>query len=336
MHLLERALGGYGHEVLTTTTGEQPHPSPRGAGGRLDRARTKWADRLRSEWWSLGIASRSPQEILRTGGLGPVRWLAPDAGAAYCADPFPLPGTGKVLCEEMPMSGGHGRIVVLAESGGTFSRAGIVLETAQHHSYPCVYQENDETFLLPEATSRGGTTLYHLSASYGLTPVCAVAEGRRLADSTLFRHGDRYWIAATDLDFGSHDNLVLLYADYLGGPWQAHPAAPASIDIRGARPAGPPFRADGALFRPAQDCSATYGGGIAINRIDVLTPEVFHESLALRLLPEAGGPFPHGLHTLAGDGTRTWIDGKRFVLDWPSLRQKFNRRLRRRPAGESE
>jgi len=122
----------------------------------------------------------------------------------------------------------------------------------------------------------------------------------------------------------------LLYADHLDGPWHSHPVAPARIDIRGARPAGSPFVVDGVLFRPAQDCAATYGGGIAINRIDVLTPQAFQESPVLRLLPDAGGPFPHGLHTFVSDGARTWIDGKRFVLDWPTLRQKLEARLRRR------
>ncbi len=34
---------------------------------------------------------------------------------------------------------------------------------------------------------------------------------------------------------------------------------------------------DGALYRPAQDCSVTYGGAVVINRIDRLTPEEFSE-----------------------------------------------------------
>ncbi|HXT81454.1 MAG TPA: hypothetical protein VN702_17960 [Acetobacteraceae bacterium] len=330
VQLLADALCGSGRRFSDAESSYSALPPVSGMDGCFDHLRARWADRLRSEWWSLGFTSRSPREILRAGSLGTVQWLAPALGTAYCADPFPWPGTGKVLCEEMPLTGGHGRIVVLTERDGVFRHDGVVLEDGEHHSYPCIYRENNETFLLPETTSRGGTMLYRVSDGYSLTPICAVAEGRRLADPTLFRHEGRYWIACTDLDFGSHDNLVLLYADHLDGPWHSHPVAPARIDIRGARPAGSPFVVDGVLFRPAQDCAATYGGGIAINRIDVLTPQAFQESPVLRLLPDVGGPFPHGLHTFVSDGARTWIDGKRFVLDWPTLRQKLEARLRRR------
>jgi hypothetical protein len=169
--------------------------------------------------------------------------------------------------------------------------------------------------------------LYQLDADRGLRPVCSIAPQRRLSDSTLFRHDDRYWIACADLDVGPHDSLCLLHATRLEGPWQPHRLHPVRIDIRGARPAGAVFGIDGALFRPGQNCTATYGGGITVHRIDLLTPDDYRETAVASLQPDPGGPFPHGLHTLVSDGTRTWVDGKRFVFDWTSLWHKLRRRI---------
>ncbi len=43
------------------------------------------------------------------------------------------------------------------------------------------------------------------------------------------------------------------------------------------RPAGALFTVAGQIYRPAQDCSRTYGGAIVINKIERLTPEKFVE-----------------------------------------------------------
>ena len=42
--------------------------------------------------------------------------------------------------------------------------------------------------------------------------------------------------------------------------------AAVKTDVRSARPAGTPFVYQGELYRPAQDCSRTYGGSIVIHR----------------------------------------------------------------------
>ena len=59
-----------------------------------------------------------------------------------------------------------------------------------------------------------------------------------------------------------------------------------SSRARSARPAGPIFAHEGRLYRPAQDCSRTYGGAVVIHRIEALTPEIFREVAVARLDPE--------------------------------------------------
>ncbi|MBN8896865.1 MAG: hypothetical protein BGO51_07470 [Rhodospirillales bacterium 69-11] len=306
----------------------QDVPRPDRGSGWIDYLVATWQRRLLTEWWSVGLARTSLPAIVRDGRLGEIHWLRPGTGKAYHADPFPVPGTDQLLVEEMPMRDGVGTIVALAPTkDGGYERQRVVLDTGRHHSYPCTYQDETGTYVLPESTDLGTTTLYRLESGGQLTPVCAIAPDRSLADPTLFRHGDRFWIACTDLAVGTHDNLCLLYADRLEGPWLSHRCMPVKIDIAGARPAGPLFRVGESLFRPGQDCSRTYGGGIAIHRVETLDPDTYRETKVTVLAPDPKGPFPHGLHTLAANGERVWVDGKRFVLDLPGVLQKLRRRI---------
>ena len=88
------------------------------------------------------------------------------------------------------------------------------------------------------------------------------------------------------------------------------------------------------MFRPGQDCARTYGAAVVIHRVDQLSPEHYRETVVTRALPDPGGPFPHGLHTLAADQEWVWLDGKRFVFDLAGLVRKIIRKARGANRGE--
>lgn len=298
-----------------------------GPPGWINALVAKWHNRLMSEWWSIGSAAGGLDRALN--GLGDITWYHPRPGTSYLADPFPLPGAGTILAEEMPMTGGVGRIVSAAESGGRLAVTGTVLEDADHHSFPCTFLDDGVVYCVPETTTRGGTRIFRWTESGRLEPVTFVSSLHRLADPTLFRWNGRYWLACTDLDIGMHDNLCLFHSRTLEGPWQRHPKWPVKIDIRGARSAGSPFVIDGRLYRPAQDCAATYGAAVAVQEIVTLTETDFREVPIRTIRPDPKGPFPHGLHTLTHDGTRFWVDGKRFVFTPGAFAKKILSRLTR-------
>ncbi len=271
-------------------------------------------EKLTVERWGIGFV-QAPLTAALADLAAPVTWVR--AGAlGDLADPFCLPGTGRVLCEQLPhKADGVGRVLSLdITPEGRIASAQHLHVTRRHHSYPFAACFEGRTLLLPEAPARGATILYALDAPGAPHPVCAVAPGLRMADPTLFQHAGRHWIAYTDLDLGEHDNLCLLWAETLSGPWIAHRRNPVKVDIRSARPGGMPFRVGGQLYRPAQDCAAGYGAAVVINRLDVLTPDDFAEVAVNRLAPDPHGPYPHGLHTVSGDERRLLLDGKRFVV----------------------
>jgi hypothetical protein len=142
--------------------------------------------------------------------------------------------------------------------------------------------------------------------------VATLLENFPAVDSTVFQHGDLYWLLCSPQEkSGSH--LHAFYAREPFGPWVPHPSNPVKIDIRGARPAGPPFVVDGALYRPAQDSSRTYGGRVVINRVVALSPTEFAEVPHAHVGPEKDGPFGEGLHTVSFAGDYCVIDGKRWA-----------------------
>jgi len=309
-------------------SGNLPASPPSGAPGWLGHTRRRWRDRSMNEWWSLGSSDTPIDDVLSGKMLRDIHWYSPEAGERYFADPFPWFGTGMILCEDMPRAGGVGRIVSVVPVGSRLSEPLIsILDDGRHHSYPCTLPVGDAVYCVPEAPQRGGTQICRLMQDGHLTPVAAIAPQAKLADPTLFRWHDKWWIACTDLDIGLHDNLCLLHAPAPEGPWRPHRKWPVKIDIRGARPAGTVFFHNGRLVRPAQDCAGSYGAGIALHEVTALTETDFAETPISVLRPDPDGPFPDGLHTLTHDGERFWVDGKRMVRDLGQATRKLQKKL---------
>jgi hypothetical protein len=88
------------------------------------------------------------------------------------------------------------------------------------------------------------------------------------------------------------------------------------IDARCARPAGRMWIApDGALMRPVQDCSTTYGGAIRVQRVVRLDDERFEETDLGPIDAPAGlGALP--FHTLNTEAGLLVVDALRRLPRW--------------------
>ncbi len=214
--------------------------------------------------------------------------VIPDDGARFYADPFVIARDGvcHIFLEDLPDATGIGVI-----SHTTIGADGIVapprpvLETGRHLSYPFVFERDGHIWMLPEQSAGGGLDLYRAERFPDQWVHAARLIDGRLHDATLFEHDGLLWIAAGSEAFqsSSWDALALYWATSLLGPWQAHARNPVVVDARSARPAGPLWRHDGALYRPAQDCSGGYGGAVTLNRITALTRDTFAEEAVGRI-----------------------------------------------------
>ena len=132
-------------------------------------------------------------------------------------------------------------------------------------------------------------------------------------DATILEFGEYWWLMCCDNDVSSLGGLFIWYARSLKGPWLPHAANPVKKSIYSSRPAGTPFVRNGCLYRPAQDCSKTYGWRVVLNRVTRLTPTEFEEQPVATIEPYANSEYPHGIHTISAAGGVTLVDGKRLT-----------------------
>ncbi len=329
--------------LIATALGGNLAPSPwrpraRGrptAWARLGYHAAAHARRLRNyatcELWAIGVLDIRPDALLAGEKPRVSRWIEIPQSEGYVADPIPWPGRSDlILCERFSHGTGRGSLQALTvQDGRIIDRLDVALPVDCHLSYPFVWMDEGRILCLPEMGASRRQLIYELSQDAPPRPVCTVADNVVMADPTLFRSEGLYWIAYTDGDIGLYDNLCLLWAERLEGPWHPHRANPVKIDVRSSRGAGALFRSGERLIRPAQDCSRTYGGSVVLNRVLECTTTAYREERVATVLPDPAGRFPDGLHTFSVCGDFVLIDGKRYVVDAGVLRQRVRSRLHR-------
>lgn len=284
------------------------------------------------EQWCVGIIDRPIQSLIGATRVSDVKWFFSDERHRYFADPFGIADgeTITVLAEEYPATTNRGKISSFAvRDGAVVHDPTVVLELDGHLSYPYLFRHQGKLYCVPESNELGETTLYEITRFPNRwTKVHTLLRGKYV-DPTLFQYDGRWWLFATSMEHEGVTTLYIWHSADLFGEWVPHAANPVKMDVCSSRPAGAPFEHEGRLYRPAQNCGATYGGGIALNRIIRLTPDEFEEEVATQLEPESPGPFPLGLHTLSAVGARTLVDGKTYFFSMEQFRDVLRAKLRR-------
>jgi len=257
-----------------------------------------------------------------------------DDGKRYFADPFVFwhEVRAHVFCEELPFASGKGVISLFTiSSDGEVSPPRVVLERPYHLSYPFVFAEDGEIWMIPETSANRTIELYRARHFPDVWVKEAIlVEDVVAADATLVTHGGRRWLFASLAAEGgsSWDNLGLFHASRLAGPWTAHPLNPVVIDVRAARPAGMMFQQGGRLLRPVQDCSTDYGAALTLYEVTRLDPDGYAQRLVRRLTPPPAWR-GDGVHTLNEAGGLEVVD----CVGWRSRWYAALRRGRRSAGG---
>ena len=281
-----------------------------------------WREAARYDTWNVGIAALDGPltDLRQLESLGAVRWLPARPSLYYLADPFPYRQDGRdwLLVEEYGHPKGMRGRISRVDAVDASSRALVPAITCDSHlSYPYTFEDGSHVLCAPEIHQEDGCIVYRLGDDGSWRPLHHVLRGRQVVDPTFFQHDGRWWLLCTDYR-DKIGNLILhgYHADTLAGPWTAHALNPLKSDLASARPAGRPFTLGGCLYRPAQDCSQTYGGAVTVMKVEALTPTAFRETPALRLEPDPSSPYPDGRHHLVIDGTRVYLDGKKQRFDY--------------------
>jgi hypothetical protein len=239
------------------------------------------------------------------------------AGSEY-ADPFifteRVPGNGGrnfLFFEEVPSGLKTGRIAALeVVSAKEFGPPFTLLEKSHHLSYPFVFRDCGETFLIVESAADRTVPMYrarHFPEDWD--HAANLVEGIPVTDTTPF-HLNGAWFFFTSTREPGLETL-LFYTERLDGEWRYHPANPICSDARRARGAGALFYRGNRLIRPSQDCSVRYGHAIVLNEIVRLTTTEYAERPLETILPD-WQPGLLGTHTLNSNECYEVIDGLRL------------------------
>ncbi|MGJ7918020.1 hypothetical protein ACI48D_21375 [Massilia sp. LXY-6] len=225
----------------------------------------------------------------------------------FWADPCVVRYRGRraVFIEELEYAKKNGHISVIEfDKDGTPSLPPVkVLEKPHHLSYPFVFEDDGELFMIPESHQSRSVEIYRCTRFPDQWVwVMNLMENVIVVDPTLWRHNGKYWLFVNMMEqdgCSTVDELFLYWSDsLLSTQWVAHPANPIVTDARRARPAGRIFEHDGHWYRPSQDCSGAYGRAICVNRIDMISEHAYRETPLWYIEPD-GGKRDCRAHTLA-------------------------------------
>jgi len=262
--------------------------------------------------WMLGVKTGNNSPGKRTPlDLSGFRWIQTPRGHFY-ADPFVIEHDGKpwVFFEDLPYSTQKG-IIVCAEinADSKLSQTIPVLEKPYHLSYPCIFRDHGELYMVPETVADETVQLYRCQRFPDVWEQVKVLLRAPAVDTTVWIENGLYWFFVTLQESrGGGLQLWLFYSHSLTGELIRHPRNPISTDIRFSRGAGAIFREDGKLLRPSQDCSGSYGRLIVFNEITALNEREYSERPGV-VLDTHGVPNMIGTHSYGRVNDVVVVDG---------------------------
>jgi len=282
---------------------------------KIEKLKFHFQQLFRPEKWNIGFVEKNVSDIFTDELLQNIEWLPEPKTNEYYADPFGWEENGnlKIVFEHYKYKIQKG-VLAISNSKGEMS---TLLEAKVHLSYPFVLDRTDSVnsnrVILPES-NQSKTIFCFDSANPKIGKV--LVENIPAIDATPVFHNNRWWIFCTHEGNFNNTNLYIYHALEFEGPWHPHGNNPVKCDVRSSRPAGTPFLLNNKLYRPAQDCSSSYGSAVIINEVIELDENTFKEQATKRIVPHKSWRYNKGLHTLSIAGRFIIIDAKRYSFNF--------------------
>ena len=150
--------------------------------------------------------------------------------------------------------------------------------------------------MLPESNESNELRLYEcVDFPYKWKLNKIIFDNGKYVDSSIICKGDIYYLFTTHITENSFYHELYYCNDLLSDKWIKHPQSPISNNPKFARNGGSVFSHNNNLFRPAQDCSVSYGNNLSIFNVTHLSIDKYEETLvATNFFPKY--KFKHGGH----------------------------------------
>lgn len=174
----------------------------------------------------------------------------------------------------------------------------VVLKEEFHLSYPYVFENGGNVYMIPETSEVGDIRLYKADNnklnSFSICNTLVhrdVTEGEiGFVDSSVFKKDGNYYLFTTIEQNGN--NVLFLYtSDRLDCTFLQHPSSPICESMKYGRNGGGVIEHKGLLYRVAQDCEKRYGDNIHLFAIDELSSISYKEHIVKESMVPINIPF---------------------------------------------
>lgn len=234
----------------------------------------------------------------------------------FWADPFVIfkDDLYYIFFEELLYNNNKGHISYFTiDNAGNVTAPVKVLEKEYHLSYPFVFENNGEYYMIPETEANQTIELYKSTDfPFKWEFQNTLMENVFAVDTTIHFFDDKFWMFCNIKEnegASNLDELFIFYADDIRSKnWKPHAMNPVVSNVKRARPAGKIFEYHGQLYRPSQNSSKHYGRGMHIGKIITLNELEYVEETMQNIYPNWDKRLI-STHTLNFEKRLTVVDG---------------------------
>lgn len=243
------------------------------------------------------------------GSMEGFRWIEPRPGH-FWADPFLIEQDGRrwAFFEDYVYSQRRAFIACaeISADGNLVSPVPCLDNPKHHYSYPYVFRDGQNLFMIPESCDARSVDLYRCEQFPNKWALHSTLLKGKFVDTSVWQHDGLWWMMTTRNDPDPRaSSLFLFYAEHLTGEWRFHPGNPISTDVRNNRGAGRIFWAGNRWIRPSQSCAPIYGYSFSLNEITSLSTTQYRERTIREFRPEA--------LNMEATHTYNWITGLEII-----------------------
>lgn len=261
-----------------------------------------------SNKWNIGFIEDSLDTILDPNHPVTIHWMKHKEKKSWFADPFILGIDDAhiyVLVEEFYYPIDRGRISKLTVNRNTYQleKIDVILELPTHLSFPAIIRKDGKTYIYPENSESGKLAFYEFdTVSNKCIPSKILCE-RPLTDAIITDLFGENQIISTELP-NPNKNILGIYQN---GKKIKEFTFPENV----ARNAGDWFMRNGKIYRPAQDCTKTYGGAVIFQNVFKNNAGEY-EFKNIRRLSSDNPIYNQGFHTFNHHQGLSVVDAKGF------------------------
>lgn len=268
---------------------------------------------LSSNRYTIGFAEFDPK-LLDGSNKPNVRWIDEKGHTTgWYADPFILKVTEdkiQVLVEEFFYKTQRGIIskITVRKEDMKVTEVVPLIDTGSHLSFPAYFRSDRKVYIYPEQGASGSLHVYEYDEQTNKVEKRWMLNPHDLVDTTIciLPDGQKVILTTTAPDYNGDILDIYPYYD-VDCPKDLEPKYQIKMHRKTARGAGLPFTYNGHLYRPAQDCTNSYGEGVEIQEIVIKDGEL--SFIPRNLMYSPSKEWSGGFHTF------NVFDNKLIVVD---------------------